>query len=401
MNRSLAFVLISSLAGLGACTTVVAPHDAGPRREVVLDGLKSPWGMAFISAHEVLITEKEGGLVLADLRAGERADITGLPSDLFDDIRGDVPFDNSGLFDVAVSPEFDTDPWVYLTYSAEAEAGLTTKVIRARLVDGSLQDAETVLVAEPFTKDEFFHFGGGLAFGSDGALYVTIGERLYNERDNPPVPIAQDVTDRRGKIYRLAPDGSIPADNPEFGEDAIPGLFATGIRAAQGITPHPETGVLWFSEHGSRQGDEINRLVAGANYGWPIVTTGGYRNDDYAPPDAGDAEFERPVWAWAHTVAPTGLTFYFGTEFPEWRGDLLVSGLSRGSFWRLNLENGGVVSVEELFVDDRVRSRDVAVAPDGQLYMLTDTLLATSNDGALEYTGQPGGQLLRIARPRD
>ncbi len=394
------FIVMSALAALSACTTVVAPGP-DPERDVVLDGLKSPWGMAFIDADDVLITEKEGGLVRADLRTGERTSIGGMPTDLFDAIRGVAQFDNGGLFDVALSPDFENDSWVYLSYSAQADAGLTTKVIRARLVDGALHETETLLVAEPFTEGEFFHYGGGLAFGADGALYVTVGERIFNERDNPPVPIAQDITDRRGKIYRLNPDGSAPADNPEFGDGAAPGLVATGIRAAQGLALHPETGALWFSEHGSRQGDEINRLVAGANYGWPIVTTGGYRNDDYTPPSAGDTEFQAPVWAWAQTVAPTGLTFYFGTEFPEWRGDLLVSALSRGSFWRLKLEGDRVVSVEELFVDDRVRSRDVAVAPDGQLYMLTDTLLAPSGDGGLDFTGQPSGQLLRITRRRD
>ncbi|MEO1473263.1 MAG: PQQ-dependent sugar dehydrogenase, partial [Pseudomonadota bacterium] len=212
---------------------------------------------------------------------------------------------------------------------------------------------------------------------------------------------AQDVTDRRGKIYRINPDGSIPDDNPDFGDDAVPGLFALGIRAAQGLTLHPETGELWFSEHGSRQGDEINRLIAGGNYGWPIITAGGYRDDDFVPPEPGDVVFETPVWSWLQTVAPTGLVFYAGDEFPEWEGDLFVSGLSRGSFWRLDFKGDRIVSVEELFVDNRVRSRDVAVAPDGALYMLTDTLLRPTTDGGLDYTETPGGQLLRIvSRPK-
>ena len=352
--------------------------------------------MAFVTAETVLITEKEGGLILADLATGQKTEIAGLPADLPGNIRGAIPFDNSGLFDVALDPDFERDPFVYLSYSAETERGLTTKVVRGRLTGDTLRDVETLLVAEPYTSGEVFHYGGGLAFGDDGLLYVTVGERLYNERDNPPVPIAQDVSDRRGKIYRLNRDGSIPADNPDFGNNGVPGLFAIGIRAAQGITLQPETGELWFSEHGSRQGDEINRLVPGANYGWPLITTGGYRNDDFVPPDLGDGVFEAPVWSWPNTVAPTGLTFYSGKDFPAWNGDLLVSGLSRGSFWRLNLDGDRIVSVEELFVDDRIRSRDVAVAPDGTLYMLTDTLLMPDETGALQYTAKPGGQLLRI-----
>lgn len=381
----------------------IEPRQIGAQtmREIVLDDLKSPWGMAFISAREVLITEKEGGLVRADLQSGDRVQVAGLPEDIADNIRAEARFDNGGLFDVALDPDFGAEPWVYLSYSAQSADGITTKIVRARLIGDTLGDLETLLVAEPFTTGEFFHYGGGLAFGADGKLFVTVGERIYNERDNPPVPIAQDVTDRRGKIYRINPDGSIPDDNPDFGDGAVPGLFALGIRAAQGLTLHPETGELWFSEHGSRQGDEINRLVAGGNYGWPIVTAGGYRDDDFVPPEPGDVVFETPVWSWLQTVAPTGLVFYAGDEFPEWEGDLFVSGLSRGSFWRLDFKGDRIVSVEELFVDDRVRSRDVAVAPDGALYMLTDTLLRPTTDGGLDYTETPGGQLLRIvSRPK-
>ncbi|WP_233998755.1 PQQ-dependent sugar dehydrogenase [Erythrobacter sp. YT30] len=373
-------------------------HKGSVEREVVLGNLKSPWGMAFIDADTVLITEKEGGLVLANLATGTRIEIAGLPRDIFDDIRAEVPFDNSGLFDVALDPNFAQEPWVYLSYSAAEGEGLTIKVVRAMLVDGALRNTETLLIAEPFTQGEFFHYGGGLAFGADGKLFVTVGERIFNERDNPPLPIAQDVSDYRGKIYRINRDGSIPEDNPDFGEGAVPGLFAIGIRAAQGIALNPETGELWFSEHGSRQGDEINRLVAGANYGWPIVTTGAYRNDDYAPSPAGETVFQSPEWSWLQTVAPTGLTFYNGAEFPEWRGDLFVSGLSRGSFWRFDFEGGRIVSVEEMFVNDRKRSRDVAMAPDGSLYMLTDTLLVAGADGRLQNTERPSGELLRIAR---
>ena len=389
------------LAAALACAAAAGSEPLEPpplSRTVVLDNLRSPWGMAFVDANTVLITEKEGGLVVADVRTGKRELVDGLPDDLVDDIRSEVPFDNGGLFDVALDPAFESNRWVYLSYAARADTGRTTKVIRGRLRDARLAELETLLVATPFTEGEFFHYGGGLAFGDDGMLYVTVGERIHNERDNPALPIAQDPSDRRGKIYRLNPDGSIPEDNPDFGPDAVPGLYAMGIRAAQGITRHPWTGALWFSEHGSRQGDEINRLVPGANYGWPIITTGGYRNEDYEPPSAGEAVFAAPVWSWGQTVAPTGLAFYQGDVFPEWQGDLLVSGLSRGSVWRLDLHDGRVVAVEELFVDQRVRSRDIAVAPDGEVYLLTDTLLRAKPEGGLDYTGEPGGQLLRVVR---
>ena len=402
MLRQVTIALV--IAGTSACSPGTGDNDAGPlslSRTVVVDGLESPWSIAFVNETEALITEKEGGLVLADLDHGEITMITGLPDDLVDDVRSEARFDNGGLFDVVLDPRYPQEPWVYLSYAAKSDVGRTTKVIRAKLSGGMLADHQILLVAEPYTDNEFFHYGGGMTFGADGKLYVTIGERLYNEIDGPDLPIAQDVSDPRGKIYRLDPDGSAPGDNPDFGPAAPPGLYALGIRAAQGITSRPGTGEIWFSEHGSRQGDEINRLEAGANYGWPVVTTGGYRDDSYQPPDLSDRTFTDPIWFWDQTVAPTGLVFYEGSEFPEWRGDLFVSGLSRGSLWRLNFDGGSITSVEELFVDERIRSRQVAVSPGGGLYMLTDTLLSPGEDGRLEYTGKPGGQLLRISRTVD
>ncbi len=402
MLRLTMFVLLA--VSTSSCSDRTAERSAGTlalSRQVAVDALRSPWGIAFLNETEALITEKEGGLVLANLDSGELRSITGLPPDLVVDIRSEVRFDNGGLFDVVLDPGFPEEPWVYLSYAAMLGTGRTTKVIRARLSDETLSDHETLLVAEPFTENEFFHYGGGMAFGTDGRLYVTVGERLYRETDGPDLPIAQDVSDRRGKIYRLNPDGSEPTDNPDFGPDAPPGLYALGIRAAQGITLRPGTNEIWFSEHGSSQGDEINRLEAGANYGWPVVTTGGYRDESYQPPHMPDRTFTAPIWSWLQTVAPTGLVFYDGPEFPEWRGDLLVSGLSRGSVWRLDFQDGAIKSVEELFVDERFRSRGIAVSPGGKLYMLTDTLFSPGATGNMEYTGEPGGQLLRIYRRAD
>ena len=145
-----------------------------------------------------------------------------------------------------------------------------------------------------------------------------------------------------------------------------------GIRAAQGLTTHPETKAIWFSEHGTIQGDEINILSAGANYGWPNVTSGKLRSPNYKPPKLPGVSFTSPVWFWPHTVAPTGLTFYTGEDFPDWRNNLLVPGLSRGSLWRFRIENDTVKSAEELFIDDRVRIRKVRQSPKGKLYILTD-----------------------------
>ncbi|MEO0901617.1 MAG: PQQ-dependent sugar dehydrogenase [Bacteroidota bacterium] len=342
-----------------------------PIKEVVLDSLNHPWSIAFISNNEALVSEKDGNLLKVNLETKEKRVIKGFPDDLTDSIRAIHFGDNSGIFEVLTDPNFKKNQWVYISYAAKKNFGTTTKVVRAQLKKDSLINHQTLIEAAPYTR-EYYHYGGGMTFGADGKLYITIGERLFWERDEPPIPIAQDVTDKRGKIYRINPDGSIPDDNPDFGLEAVPGLYAMGIRAAQGITVQPETNTIWFSEHGTIQGDEINILKPGANYGWPNVTSGKLRSSDYTPPKLEGVNFTPPVWFWPHTVAPTGLTFYAGTEFPQWKNNLIVPGLSRGSLWRFQIENETIKSAEELFLDDRVRIRKARQSPDGKLYILTD-----------------------------
>ncbi|MCK8523188.1 PQQ-dependent sugar dehydrogenase [Aquimarina sp. D1M17] len=343
-----------------------------PIKEIVIDSLKHPWSMAFLTEEEVLVSEKDGDLLKVNLSSKKKTVIRGFPKDLTDSIRVLSRGDNSGIFEILPHPEFESNRKVYISYAAKKQGiGSATKVVRATLQNDSLTHISTILEAGPYTR-EYYHYGGGMTFGKDGKLYITAGERLYKEIDEPEIPIAQDVKDKRGKIYRLNDDGSIPEDNPDFGPDAVLGIYGMGIRAAQGITVEPKTGNIWFSEHGTRQGDEINKLEAGANYGWPNITTGGYRSRDYVPPTIKGAVYTNPKWYWLHTVAPTGLMFYTGEEFAEWKNDLIVPGLSRGSLWRFSIENDTIKSAEELFIDDRVRSRKVVQSPKGKLYMLTD-----------------------------
>lgn len=340
-----------------------------PQKETVLEGLKRPWSMAFISEDEVLISEKEGDLVRVNLSTKEKMRILGFPSDLEDSLGGFG--DNTGKFEVLVDPDFKNNKFIYLSYAARGAGGRTTKIIRAVLERDALQQIKVLFVATPYTRERF-HYGGGMVFGKDGKLYFTIGERLFTERDEPVIPIAQDIEDKRGKIYRINADGTIPNDNPGFGNKATPGLYAIGIRAAQGLTLENNSGKIWFSEHGTHQGDEINLLTAGANYGWPVKTTGKYRFAEYAPKPIAGNNYTDPVWSWMHTMAPTGLHFYSGNEFAAWNRNLLVGGLSKGSLWRLVIENDTIKSAEELFADDRVRIRKVAQSPMGKLYILTD-----------------------------
>ncbi len=361
------------LIGMFVHSTIVYAQSPSSTytRETVLDSLKHPWSMAMQSEEEALVAEKDGNLLKVNLSTKEKTVIQGFPEDLIDSIRVEDPRDNSGIFDIVLDPQFIDNALVYIAYAAEGTGGSTTKVIRGKLVNDTLVQIETLLVATPYSAD-LFHYGGGMIFGPDGKLYITVGERLYDEIDEPELPIAQDLTDKRGKIYRINPDGSIPEDNPNLGTQAIPGLFASGIRAAQGLTVDPNTGNIWFSEHGSRQGDEINLLVAGANYGWPIITTGEYRNSQYEPSVPEGANYTNPSWFWKETVAPTGLLYYTGDDIPEWKNHLIVPGLSKGSVWKLTVEGTKINKAEPLFVSDPIRLRKAVQSPEGKLYLLTD-----------------------------
>lgn len=359
-----------------------------PAKEVIMTGLNKPWSMTFLSEYEVLLTEKDGTLLRINLKTQEKNIITGLPTDVGRAIvidttqhaSGTYPADahrrtvayNAGWFDILLDPDFSNNNYVYLSYaSMNKEEAMALKVIRAKLVDDRLKEVETILFAGPYSHG-LFHFGGGMVFGSDGKLYIATGERNFFEDHNPPLPFAQDVSDNRGKIFRLNPDGSAPKDNPDFGKKAVKGLYALGIRATQGMVLNKKTGQIWFSDHGTMQGDELNLLEAGANYGWPYKTTGRYRTKDYRPTIANNITFTAPVHYWEQTIAPTGLVIYQGNDLGQWADNIIMPGLSKGNLWRLEMANNEVQSAEELFIKERVRLRKAVVSPRGKLYVLTD-----------------------------
>lgn len=381
-----------AVLGFNACQEKAATGPTAsdspplPVKEVILEGLAHPWSMSFINEDEAFISEKDGDLLRVDLVEGTTHRIGGFPEDLMasllievadypprtypTSLDGRTLKGNGGILDVLLHPDFAMNAQVFISYVSQIDKTFALKVISAKVVNDSLEDIKTLLNPGPYVPG-LWHFGGGLCL-QDNYLFITAGERLFFEDLKTGLPIAQDVTDARGAIYRLHLDGSIPTDNPDFGSTGIPGIYAFGIRAAQGITTRPGTKDIWFSEHGTNQGDELNLLRAGANYGWPNVTSGTWRSPGYVPDSLPQPQYVNPQHYWLQTVAPTGLTFYTGPDFPSWQGNLIVPGLSRGSLWRMVLDNNTVVSAEELFLDDHVRSRKVAQSPEGKLYLLTD-----------------------------
>jgi len=349
-----------------AAGDVVASAQARFRVTTVADGLVHPWGLAFLPDGAMLVTERPGRLRLLRRNGTLAEPISGLPEVY---ARG-----QGGLLDVALHPDFAENRRIYLSYAAPGEGGAGTEVARARLDREGLRlrEVEVIFRAEPKVPGTG-HFGSRLAFGPDGHLFVTLGDRR-NYMDE-----AQNLANHLGSVLRLNPDGSVPADNPFVGQDgARPEIFTYGHRNVQGMAVHPEDGAIWTHEHGPRGGDEVNILEAGANYGWPEVTYGIDYDGSIISEDTHAPGMTQPVVYWDPSIAPSGMAFYDGKAFPRWRGDLFVGALAHTHLRRLELEGREVVDQEVLLRDLGARIRDVRSGPDGALYVLTD-----SRDGRL------------------
>jgi aldose sugar dehydrogenase len=323
----------------------------------LVTGLDRPWGMAFLPDGDILITERPGRVRL--VRDGQLRDapVEGGPSV--------VAQGQGGLLDITLHPDFDGNQLVYMTYSKGVQGGITTAVARARWDGERLTGLEDVFVADAVGSGGQ-HFGSRIVFDPAGQMYVTVGDRGQMDP-------AQDLTNHIGTTLRLNDDGSVPGDNPFTGDaDARDEIFTYGNRNAQGMAVHPETGEIWQNEHGPRGGDELNRMVAGANYGWPEVSFGNHYDGRNIPdPEPGD-DTELPVTHWTPALAPSGLAFYTGDRFPNWRGSAFNGGLAGQRIVRVALDGSEAVHEEDLIAGRGWRIRDVVDGPDGYLYFLTD-----------------------------
>jgi len=370
------FLSLAGSAAVAGCAggTAGGPTDApateGPAVERVATGFDSPWAVEPLpGGSTLLVTEQAGDLWLVDAAAGERTRVDGTP-EVFAAGQG-------GLLDATLDPDYPDEPWLYLTYSvARPDGTSSTRVGRGRLVADAprLDGVEALYTAEPFVESSG-HFGSRVAFDAAGAMYVTVGDRQF--KNFGPDHVAQDPTNDLGTTLRLRPDGSVPGDNPFVDDPAAnDAVFSYGHRNSQGLAVHPETGAVWASEFGEKDGDEINVLRRGANYGWPVADEScEYGTDEPVGVSHDDRDdVVAPVHSWpcgSGGFPPSGAAFYEGEHEP-WRGDLFVGGLASRSLARLRVDGTDVTGVETLLSDRGWRVRDAANAPDGGLYVAVD-----------------------------
>lgn len=365
----LATVPFATLAEPAVFTTKAVAVQA----ETIVSGLEHPWGLDFLPDGDIIVTERPGRIrILSGTKLSDP--VEGVP-DVADRGQG-------GLLDIAVSPDFESSNLVFFSLSQPGVGGAGTAVARARLMrDGDkarLEDMQVILTMAKKTGTTR-HFGSRLVFSPDGTLFVTTGDRGDGKR-------AQDMADHAGAVIRINPDGSVPADNPSpDGSKHLPEIWSKGHRNIQGAVFDPLIGALITVEHGAMGGDELNRPEAGKNYGWPVISYG----IDYSGAKIGvgtKAEgYEQPIYYWDPSIAPSGLASYNGDMFPEWNGDLLTGSLQFELLSRLDRdETGKVVNEERMFEGEFGRIRDVNVAPDGSIWLLTD---------------ESNGSIVRLSRP--
>jgi glucose/arabinose dehydrogenase len=328
--------------------------------ETMAAGLQNPWAIAFLPDGRKLITERPGNLRLLE-KDGKLSEVPGVPEV--------AAVGQGGFLDVVLAPDFEKSRRIFFTFAEPRGIVNGTAVAHARLAGeggkSKLEDVTVIFRMEP-GRGGGFHFGSRLAFAPDGNLFVTLGER------NAMQP-AQDLNGHLGKVVRIAPDGSVPKDNPFVKrEDARPEIWSYGHRNPQGAAIHPVSGKLWTNEHGARGGDEINIPEAGKNYGWPVISYGRHYSGAKIGEGTHKEGMEQPIHYWDPSIGPSGMAFYTGGAFPAWKGNLFIGAMPLRHLQRLELDGEKVVHEERLLIGLGERIRDVRQAPDGTIWVLTD-----------------------------
>lgn len=370
-------ILLLSLAGLTPSwaqdrSSVITSEKHAFRLATLVTGLENPWSVAFLPDGRMLLTERAGRmrLVGADFRVDPKV-IEGLPEVAE---RG-----QGGLFDVALHPQYAQNGWIYWAYNAPGAGGWGTALARGKLQGQRMTEVQVLFSMQPKTRSSQ-HFGGRIVFDKSGMLYLTLGDRGDKDR-------AQKLDDHAGSVIRLHDDGRVPADNPLAKRvGALPEKWTLGNRNMQGAALHPQTGELWTHEHGPQGGDEVNVMRPGLNYGWPVITYGvNYGLGTRIGEGQVKPGMVQPLHVWVPSIAPSGMAFVSGSQFPQWQGNVLVGALRGQMLVRLVLDGEKVIREERLLQGRAGRIRDVRMGPDGLVYLLSDS---------------PNGALMRLEPER-
>lgn len=319
------------------------------------ENLNHPWGLAFLPDGRLLVTERAGRLRILGTDGKLSEPLAGVPAV---QARG-----QGGLLDVALDPDFAQNRLVYISFAEPGGEGASSAFARGTLAEGRIDGLKVIFRQQPKVSGNG-HYGGRIVFPPTGHVFLTTGDR---QKLDP----AQDLMSHLGKVIRLNRDGSVPADNPFIrSTGAKPEIWSYGHRNIQGAAIEPGTGALWTIEFGPAGGDELNKPEPGKNYGWPLVSWGSHYDGRDIPdpptrPDLADA-----VKYWNPTIAPSGMIFYTGTMFPQWKNNILIAGLGTLGIVRLEIKDGKVVNEERIELGRRIR--DLEQAPDGSIYVATD-----------------------------
>jgi len=355
----------------------------------LIDNMHVPWCVAFLPGGKILVTERlPGTMRILDAKGVLSEPLTGV-SVVKSPASKDI-----GLLDVALDPNFASNRRIFFTFFDFVDGtDSNTNVARARLDEAKreLTDVTVIFRAQPAMPSKRLgaKTGGRIAIGRDGNLFLTTGDRS----DSPPWDVAQRLDNHLGKVLHITPDGAPAPDNPFIGKPGVlPEIWAYGVRSPEGLAFDPRTGRLWQNDHGPRGGDELNIIEKGKNYGWPVIVHG----IDYPGTAIGEGithkeGMEEPVYYWDPVIAPSGLAFYTGSLFPQWKNSVFVGGLRGMMLDRLTLSNDKVVGEEPLLTDLRTRIRDVRVGPDGAVYVLTD-----SGTPSMSPNTPPTSRLLKL-----
>ncbi len=324
--------------------------------DTLATGLTNPWSMAFLPDGRILIAERPGRLRVFEGDKLLEKPVEGLP-EIWSHGQG-------GLLDVVLHPDYDENGWIYLAYAKKIGSVGSTAIGRGKLSGDRLTDFEELFHGKDLT-DAPYHFGCRIVFDDDNYLYFCIGDR--GEMTN-----AQKLTNHNGKVHRIHDDGRVPDDNPFVDSPgAMPEIWTYGNRNIQGMGLHPQTRELWSHEHGAQGGDEINLMIKGGNYGWPLVTHGINYNGTQITPDTTLPGMIDPILHWTPSIAPCGMTFVNSTRYPEWSGNMLVGALAGQHIHRVEFEGNQVVHRERL-LEGFARFRDIRQGTDGFIFVLTE-----------------------------